>query len=42
MMQILKTETEKNLLEKKIKCYHQQIKKLLRQIESYFYFQIIV
>ena len=42
MMQILKMEIETNLLEKKIECQDQQIKKLFRRIQSNFYFQIIV
>ena len=41
MMQILKMEIETNLLDKKIECQDQQIKKLSREIQSFFYFQII-
>ena len=40
-MQILKMEIETNLLDKKIECQDQQIKKLSREIQSFFYFQII-
>ena len=40
-MQILKMEIETNLLDEKIECQDQQIKKLSREIQSFFYFQII-
>ena len=40
-MQILKMEIETNLLDKKIECQEQQIKQLSREIQSFFYFQII-
>ena len=34
-------EIETNLLDKKIECQDQQIKELPRDIQSFFYFQII-
>ena len=40
-MQILKMEIETNLLDKNIECQEQQIKQLSREIQSFFYFQII-
>ena len=34
-------EIETNLLDQKIECQDQQIKELSREIQSFFYFQII-
>ena len=40
-MQMLQVEIETTLLEKTIECCDKEVKKLLKWIQKYFYFEII-